>query len=169
MNCYNLINDVPLVNKNLTHKMYLYDNFYKDNIEIVKLFENDSNICKNPIINDFKTLFEYILDAKIKTLSSNIIKLTNDYSIQEPYYEWYAVIFLNPNIPLDNGLAFMQESFNSNNKVDTDISYSKPLIIEDFFHANPNRVILFNSIYYHKIIVKLPMLVEIVYIKLQPM
>lgn len=163
-------NDIKFVNTNMVRKMYLYDNFYEDNNKIVTLFKNNGNNCKNPLVNEIKHLFEYILDTKIQTIQSDIIKLTNDYIVQSTDNDWIAVVFLNSNIPVDNGLAFMQENYNSNNKIQhndrPDYSGTPPLIIEDFFYGKPNRIIIFNSIYYHKLIVKIPMLVEIICIKL---
>jgi len=163
--------DIKFVNKNVVHKMYLYDNFYEDNNQIVTMFKNNGNNCKNPLVNEFKHIFEHILSSKIQTMHSNIIILTNDYIVQSNDNEWVAVVFLNSNIQVDNGLAFMQENFNSNNKIQhkerPDYSGTIPLIIEDFFYGKPNRIIIFNSVYYHKLIVKMPMLVEIICIKLE--
>ena len=173
MNIHNmryLYNDSQLVNTNIKHKMYLYDNFYKDTIEIIKLFENNPNNCKNPIVNDFKILFEHILDTPIINISSNIIKVSNDHIIQHSTCEWIAVVFLNPYISIDNGFVFLQEDYNSNNKIKDDIQYdipfSKQLITEDFFYCKHNRIIFFNSNYYHKLIVKQTMLIEIIHIKI---
>lgn len=162
--------DIKNVNKNIVHKMYLYDNFYEDNNQIVTIFKNNGNTCKNPLVNEFKHIFEHILSRKIQSIQSNIIKLTNDYIVESNDNEWVAIVFLNSNNPVDNGLAFMQENFNSNNKIQhnehRDYSATISLIIEDFFYGKPNRIIIFNSIYYHKLIVKMPTLVEIICIKL---
>tara|TARA_B110000503_G_C7042458_1_gene368786 strand:+ start:153 stop:674 length:522 start_codon:yes stop_codon:yes gene_type:complete len=158
--------NIKAMNKNIMHKLYLYDNFYKDNSEIITLFKMDENNCINPLISEFKHIFEHILDAEIQTIQSNIIKLTNDHNIQPSNNEWVAVVFLNSNIPMDNGLAFLQENFNSNNKIKQNCSVPTTLITEDFFLGKPNRIIIFNSKYYHKLIVKVPMVVEIIYIKL---
>jgi hypothetical protein len=57
-------------------------------------------------------------------------------------------VFLNSNIPISNGLAFMQENVNSNNKKYPGTGSepdSKSLIIEDFFYGKSNRIIIFNS------------------------
>jgi len=75
-------------------------------------------------------------------------------------------VFLNSDIPVCNGLAFMQENVNSNNKIKCNESVAIPLIMEDFFYGKSNRIIIFNSKYYHRLIVKTPMIVEIIRIKL---
>ena len=158
--------NIKSLNKNLTRKLYLYDNFYEDNSQIVTRFKSDSDNCQNAHINESKSIYEHILSKPIKSLQSNIIKLTDNYIITPDECEWVAVVFLNSNIPLDNGLAFMQENVNSNNKIKHDDSTSIPLIIEDFFYGKPNRIIIFNSKYYHKLIVNTPMIVEIIHVKL---
>ena len=164
---HHMNNYIKTVNKDIIHKMYLYDNFYEDNDRIVTLFKNNGDNCKNLIINDAKHIFEHKLGTKIQTIQSNIITLTNDYIVQSVEHEWVAVVFLNSNIPVDNGLAFMQENVNSNNKIQSScFAVSPPLIVEDFFYGKPNRIIIFNNIFYHKLIVKKPMLVEIICIKL---
>ena len=158
--------NIKTLNKNIIRKLYLYDNFYEDNSQIITLFKIDNNNCKNTLINEFKHIYEHILDKPIQALQSNIIKLDGN-CIIEPYeYEWLAVVFLNSDIPICNGLAFMQENVNSNNKITLNDSVSTPLIIEDFFYGKSNRIIIFNSKYYHKLIVKTPMIVEIIRIKL---
>ena len=158
--------NIKTLNKNIIRKLYLYDNFYEDNSQIITLFKIDNNNCKNTRINECKPIYEHILSKPIQSLQSNIIKLTDDYIINPDDSEWIAVVFLNSNIPTGNGLAFMQENVNSNNKIKHDGSTSTPLIIEDFFYGKPNRIIIFNSKYYHKLFVKSPMIVEIVHVKL---
>ena len=160
--------NIKVVNKNLTRKLYLYDNFYEDNSQICTLFNLDSDNCKNNNINELKNSLEHILNKKINTLQSNIIKLTEDHIINPENNEWIAVVFLNPNNSVDNGngLAFMQENFNSNNKINNTNTNSTKLIVEDFFYGKSNRIIIFNSKYYHKLIVKIPILVEIIHVKL---
>jgi hypothetical protein len=158
--------NIKLLNKNLSRKLYLYDNFYEDNSQIIALFKLDSNNCKNTRINEVKCVYEHILSKSIKTLESNIIKLTDDHVIKTDDNEWIAVIFLNSNNPFSNGLAFMQENFNSNNMIKHSDIMSTQMIVEDFFYGKPNRIILFNSKYYHKLIVKTPVIVEIIRVKL---
>lgn len=164
--CVPLDENIKILNKNIIRKLYLYDNFYEDNSEIITLFKIDNNNCKNTLINEFKHIYEHILDKPIQALQSNIIKLTDDYIIKPDEYEWVAVVFLNSDIPTCNGLAFMQENVNSNNKIKLNDSACTPLIVEDFFYGKSNRIIIFNSKFYHKLIVKIPMVVEIIRIKL---
>jgi hypothetical protein len=158
--------NIKSINKNVTRKLYLYDNFYEDNSQIVTRFKSDSDNCQNAHINECKSIYQHILSKPIKSLQSNIIKLTDNYIIKPYEYEWIAVVFLNSDIPTGNGLAFMQENINSNNKIKHNDSTYIPLIIEDFFYGKPNRIIIFNSKYYHQLIVKTPILVEIIHVKL---
>ncbi len=161
--------NIKTVNKNIIRKLYLYDNFYEDTNQIITLFKKDNNNCKNTRINEFKHIYEHILNKPIQYLQSNIIKLTDDYIINTGDFSWVAVVFLNSNIPISNGLAFMQENVNSNNKKYPGTGSepdSNSLIIEDFFYGKSNRIIIFNSKYYHKLIVKTPIIIEIIHIQI---